>query len=284
MGRRQTRQGGQQTDQESDHEHYGHGPGGDPAPADDFRKRNGVRSQVPAQFSDGSETPEQRDPEGDQTVPPFDFLALADGPGMIGNRHFADLKSEAQQLGGDLGFPVESVARDRHGTQQVSVERFVAGRFVGQLGIVKQVDPPGQQQAAEEEGRCGKHAVAVVCLSGAVNDLAFAVQDRSDAAGKIIGVIFQIGILDDDHGAGRFPNTGLDRGALAAVFPVDQFQDMAGGVPVLFDPFAAELRSAVGRAVVDHQDLHGHGHIGMQDVVQQGLDGFLFIVDRDDDR
>ena len=70
-----------------------------------------------------------------------------------------------------------------------------------------------------------------------------------------IRIIFQIGILDDDHGTGRFPDPGLDRGAFSAVFPVNQFQDMAGGVPVLFDPFAAELRGAVGGTVIDENDL-----------------------------
>ncbi|OQA85578.1 MAG: hypothetical protein BWY31_01860 [Lentisphaerae bacterium ADurb.Bin242] len=229
------------------------------------------------------EPPVKSDPQALKTVEPFDFFPFGNLARKVGNGDFADLESHAQQLGGDLRLPFELVAVDGNGTDQLAVERLVAGGFVGQVRVVKQVDPVGQQQPAEEKRRCGVDTVPVFRLARAVNSLAFPVQNGPDALFVVIRIVFQIGILDDEHIPGGDPDSLLDRGTFSAVGLCEIHRLVRPGA-VFLHPLRAKGGRRVRGAVVDDDDLHGNGHRGVHHLVEQRADGAFLVVHRDDDR
>ncbi len=70
--------------------------------------------------------------------------------------------------------------------------------------------------------------------------------------GHVARVVFQVGILDDDHIAGGGLDAGVDGGAFALVALVED----GAYTPARFDALQ-ELTGAVGGAVIHHHDLIG---------------------------
>jgi hypothetical protein len=89
---------------------------------------------------------------------------------------------------------------------------------------------------------------------------------------------FQVGVLHDDHVARGGGKTGAQRRALALV---DLMINDAGYERL--DLGAENVPGAVGRTVVDHDDLLVRHRRGA-DRVHNGADGFALVVAGDDDR
>ena len=98
------------------------------------------------------------------------------------------------------------------------------------------------------------------------------------SCGILRGVVLEVGVLDDDDLAGGVPEPGAQRGALALVDLVEDDRQ----VGVARSHLAEDLAGAVGRAVVDDDDLLADRDGA--DPAEDLVDRLLLVVDRDDDR
>ena len=113
-------------------------------------------------------------------------------------------------------------------------------------------------------------------VAGAVDHIGLAPDDRLDQARVVLGVVLEIGVLDDHDLAARLRQRGADRRPLAAVPLVEAGPDrQAGG------ELGQDLARAVARAVVHHDDLLVDRH--RQHAPQQRFQGGVLVVNRDED-
>ncbi len=113
--------------------------------------------------------------------------------------------------------------------------------------------------------------------TGAEDDVGFAVDDGFEEARVFVGVVFEIGVLNDNGVARGGGDPGAKGGAFALVdLVVNDFGDERG------DLVAQDVAGAVVRAVVDDDDLLV-GDWGGADAVDDGADGLRLVVAGDDD-
>jgi hypothetical protein len=95
----------------------------------------------------------------------------------------------------------------------------------------------------------------------AEHDVGVAGEDGLDEDRILVGVVFEVGILDQRDVAGDGRDRGADGGALAGVLGVEEHADAVVGVAVgLGADGAHQVSGAVGRRVVDDDDLLADGH------------------------
>src|SRR5260370_40569567 len=137
------------------------------------------------------------------------------------------------------------------------------------------------------------HALRAAEKAGAEDDIGATVEDGLEQLGIVAGVVFEIGILYEDDFARGFREAAAYSGAFALILRVKEKAEIAkldGIIAVVGGgrAFAAglasgqaleDLASAVGGAVVDHEDFLAHGAFDYtaEDFVDRGF----FVVDRD---
>ena len=108
----------------------------------------------------------------------------------------------------------------------------------------------------------------------AVDHVGHALDDRLDQAMVLGGIVFQVGVLDDDDVAGGLGEAGPHGRPFAAVPLVQDDANVFAAVDR-----RQHVPRAVGAAVVDQDDLLGDGHLAdaADDLDHRGL----LVVDRD---
>jgi len=130
--------------------------------------------------------------------------------------------------------------------------------------------------------------------AGTEDDVGAAVEDGLEQLGIVAGVVFEIGVLDEDDFAGGFGEAAAQGSTLALVLRLKEKTKIAefnrivaivgGGRGFAAglasgEPFE-DLPGAVGGAVIDDKDFLADG--GFDDATKDFVDRGLFIVDRDD--
>ena len=155
------------------------------------------------------------------------------------------------------------------GAQHVAAERLVARLHVGQRRVVEDVREQRQEAVPKQVPEQVRPLRPPARKPGAEDDVGDAAVDRLDQRRHVGRVVLEIGVLDDSDVAVHVRNRRPNGGALAAVLLTDQHDGVLPCAP-LFD----EVAAAVGRAVVDDDDLlvelerpdgveHGHDRRGL---------------------
>jgi hypothetical protein len=221
-----------------------------------------------------SESPERLN--GLPTVAGADLLPLTHRSGVVGDRDLDDPLAQTDGLCGHLGAELEPLALELHRPDQLPVHELVAGRFVGEADAIDQVRRPGDEDPSQVEGQGGVAAVLLVQPSRPVDHLESPGPRGREQFRDVGGVVFEIGVLGDHELPGRVEQGGSDRRPLAPI----------GVVPEDRDPIAVTLedrRRAVGRRVIDDDDLRFRPDVGRQDAIEQRGDRALFVEHRNQD-
>ena len=95
------------------------------------------------------------------------------------------------------------------------------------------------------------HAPGIALEARAEDDVGVAVEDRLDELRILVGVVFEVGVLDDDDVAARLGDAAADGRPLPLVHRLEDVADLR---PLLRER-RDDVARAVGRAVVDDDDL-----------------------------
>ena len=220
-------------------------------------------------FSDG--------PECAETVAPANFFPLGVGATVVTDTNLIDHGAGTRDLGGDLGLKAEAIFLDLDFLNYLATENFVAGLHVGEVEISRHVGEQRKDFVADHVPEVDDAVGVSARETGAEDDIGLAVDDGFEEARVFVGVVFEVGVLDDDSVAGGGSDAGAERGTFTLVdVVVDDFGDERG------DFGAEDFAGAVGRAVIDDDDfLFRDG--GGADAIDDGADGFCLVVAGDDD-
>ena len=195
----------------------------------------------------GKEPALHQGPDGREQVLRADFLSLGIGSSLVGDGHFVQPQVPQGQFRGQLRLERESVGRQRNRPQDVGAHQFVTGLHVGQVDVVEHVAQRGQKPVAQRVPEVQHPAVLSGQKPGAEDGVGNPRQHRAQQRGVVVGVVFQIGVLDQSQVSGHHPNRRAHGGRLALVALVQHVLDALIAAGQLGDQFAA----AIGRAVVD---------------------------------
>ena len=151
-----------------------------------------------------------------EAVLPADFFAFEDAAGVVLDGDFVDWVAEAADFGGDLGAEFKAEAAEAHGAEDVNAEGFVGGGFVGDRAGVEDVGGGGEDFVGEPVGEL--HAFEVAHEAAAVDNSGLAVDDGLEDFEVVVGVVFEVSVLDEDDVAGGFADADADGSAFAEVF------------------------------------------------------------------
>ena len=157
----------------------------------------------------------------------------------------------------------------RDGLQDLAAEDFVAGLHVGHVHVGEHVGEQSEEPVAdgvpEIEDAVGRGAEE----AGSVDDVGFAFEQRMEECGIVGGIVFEVGVLDDDEVSGGLLDAAAEGGALAHVLGLEQDADLGmGGLQ-----FGEDFAGAVAGAVVDADefDFERDGEDAGDDFPQRGL-------------
>ena len=210
-------------------------------------------------------------------VLPADLLALGVGASAVRDAHLVHPPAASSDLGRDLRLEAETVLLDGDRRDHLPAEHLVAGLHVGQVEVGGHVGKKRQEVVAHRVPEVEDPMGASALEARAVDHVRLPVDDRLHQQGKLVGVVLQVGILDDDDVARGRLKTGAQRRSFAQVLGVVEHLGDEGGDPVLEDG-----AGAVGGAVVHHDDL-GVTEGRLADPVDDALDSVPLVVAGDDD-
>src|SRR5688572_23421305 len=115
--------------------------------------------------------------------------------------------------------------------------------------------------------------------AGSIDDVGLALEDGANQLRIFVGVVLEIGVLDDHHVAGRLADAAPHRRALALIVRLEQNADAVVPVQLLEDFPGPILRPIID----DHQLLFDGTEIDFEYAGDDGADGGLLVVRRHDD-
>ncbi len=132
-----------------------------------------------------------------------------------------DLNPRPQQLGRDFGLNLKTPALQVQWLEQATVNQFVTGFHIFQVATVEDVGGQGHRPiTVAHQPRAMAQVAHAVNGAGAI--LHVHVQQR----GVILGEVFKVGILDDDHVAIRLGQGCAYSRPFAPIFPMGQEPDV----------------------------------------------------------
>ena len=215
-------------------------------------------------------------PDGFEPVAPSDLLSLGAGAVVIADRDLEDPLAALCHPGRDLGAELEPLAPERQRLEQRGAEDLVAGRLVGEPRAVEEVRHRVQQEDGHLEVGEWKGIVAPQ-VARAVDHVRAARQDRLHQPGIVLGVVLEIGVLDDDDLAPRLGERGADGVSFSAIPLVGEGADRHPP-----GQLREHLAGAVAGAVVHHDHFLVDRH--RQHAFEQRLEGGMLVVDRHQNR
>jgi len=212
-----------------------------------------------------------------KTVAPADFFTFLIRSAMVADADLVDDHVELRNFGGDLGFEAEAVLLDCDPLEHLAFEDLVAGLHVGEVEIGEHVGEQREEFVTHHVPEIDDAVCIAAGEAGAKDDVGLAALDRREQLRVFVGVVFEIGVLHDDHVAGRQGKTGAQRRAFALVdIVVDNSVDQRG------DLGAEGVSGAVDGTVVDNDDLLLGNWCGA-DAVHDGSNRAHLVVAGDDD-
>jgi len=156
---------------------------------------------------------------------------------------------QPSHFGRDLRTEFESPAFQANATQDGDPESFVCSRLVSDASAVKNIRR--ERQDAVRDPVLPRHSDRLPLQeTRSVNNVRFAADNRLQDRAVIIGIVFQIAILNQDDVARSQFDALADRGSLAGI---------SRGVMSDDDSIASllveRLACAISRSIIDHHDL-----------------------------
>lgn len=208
---------------------------------------------------------------------PADFFAFFIGAAVVGDGNLINRDFELGDFGGNFRFEAEAVFLDGDLFEDITLEDFVAGFHVGKVQIGEHVGHEGKELVAHRMPEV-EHAVhAGPKEARAKDDIGLAEEDGSKELWILVGVVFEVGILDDD-------DVGIDMleaGAKGGTFSLIDLMGEDANAVVGLGKFLHGVPCAVFGAVVHHDELRdlGSGKDFLDDEVKRAF----LVVNRDDD-
>ncbi len=190
-------------------------------------------------------------------------------------RDLVNSVAAAEHLGGDFGLEVETVGDNSQTFEHAGIEQLVAGFHVGQCRAVEHVGDEREKTVADPVQR--HHVLALAGEAAAVHDACLPSQNRLEQAGPIVGIVFEVAILNQDEVAARPGQSGADGCAFALVHLVAQ------------DPYGRVLDGTkhfvgtVARPIIDDNDLEHHGELDGAHTTDDLCHSGALVEDRHDD-
>src|SRR5581483_7091293 len=189
-----------------------------------------------------------------------DLLAFGARARLVEDGDLAKAQLLFGQLGGDLPVVIEAVAAQRHAFEVLGAEELEHRGAVAELGAVKEIEQPGEDDAAEVDEKAvetlqAREAPELPGLrmahdARAEDDLALAVEERLKERRVFLDVVFQVAVLHEHEIAGHGGQARAHGGPLAARrVLVDHAHARAALVA------AHDLAGAVGGPPLDDDDL-----------------------------
>src|SRR5579864_1973714 len=241
-------------------------PAGPPQPPGPSASRSGLT---------GNPEPDQG-PQRAEPVLPGDLLAFVELAAVVGDRHLVDAIAATKDLGRDLRLEVKAVGDDRDAVEDLAVEELVAGLHVRDRRVVENVGDQRQHPVTDPVPE--QHVLSLAGEAASVDNLGLATEHRVQELRPILRVIFEVCVLDEDQVTPRHRQPGPDPCTLALVDVVAE--DAHGRVLER----GQDLVGAVGRAVVDDNDLEFHRETDLTHTPNDLGDGRALVEDGHDHR
>src|SRR5208283_4064092 len=156
-----------------------------------------------------------------------------------------------------LGFDAEAVGMQVHVLQQLAAEGFVAGGDVVNRNAGEQI-ADDRKQPVQQKAIVTLNTVRSAVKAVAEDGVSVAFKNGCKQEGIVAGVIFEVGILDEDDLAGGLRQSGSDAGSLALVLVVKgELHCVFAVVAQNFVEISLlqEFAGAVGGEVIDDDEL-----------------------------
>jgi len=190
-------------------------------------------------------------PNSADAVFPIDLFAFGVGAAVVGDGDFVNADAFFGELGCDLGLEAEAVFLDGDGLQNFPAHGFVAGLHIREVQVGEHVGHEREELVPQGVPKI-QHAVLLrPNKARSKNRIGLAAQNGMQQDRILCGIIFQVGILDNNHIRCRLRDSRSQRRALALVFLV--MKDTQPGIRI-FDTLQF-LPSAIRRRIVHHNQL-----------------------------
>jgi len=154
---------------------------------------------------------------GAKAVLPVDLFAFGVRAAVIGNGDLVNTDTKSGNLGGDLGFKAEAVLFDFDALDNLATEGFVAGLHVRKVQVGKHVGEQREEAVADGVPEIKDPMGLGTNEAGAKDDIGAVFQNRFQQNGVFCGVVFKVGILNDNDGSGGMGDAGAEGSAFALV-------------------------------------------------------------------
>ena len=165
-------------------------------------------------------------------IPPADLFPLLESTRCKGDRHFDDSMATLEYLGGHLGAELKPLAAQGNALDNLTPERFVGCGLIGDPASEQKADQLGQDPICHTVWQ--PHVPDFSQESRAVRYVRLASDDGLYHGGDLVGVVLQVGVLNDGYIAGEVLETRSDRGAFPAI-PIMPEHDGVGVPLLLFE-------------------------------------------------
>lgn len=215
--------------------------------------------------------------DGADAVSPADLFAFFVGAAVVGDGNLINGDFEFGDLGGDFGFEAEAVFLDGDFLQYLAAEHFVTGLHVGEVQVGEHVGHEGEKLVPHGVPEV-EHAVHTGAEESRAEDNIRATrEDRHEEFGVLIGVVFEIGVLDDDDVGIDVLESGAQGGSFALVDLVGENADAVVGL----GEGLHGLPSAVFGTIIDHHQFRDFG--AGEDFFDDDMERLFLVVNGDDD-
>src|SRR5262249_21331193 len=134
------------------------------------------------------------------------------------NRHFvnAPLRPALGDFGGYFRFEAEAIRFQIEALQDFSAENFIASLHIGEVEVGEHIRKR-RQNTVGDRGPIVKDAMIVANEARTENDIGTTVENGLNEPRILGGIVFEVGVLDDDDVTGRFLEAAPKGGAFALI-------------------------------------------------------------------
>src|SRR5262249_20740618 len=154
--------------------------------------------------------------EGGYPIAPVDFLPFGICPAVVGNGYFIDPAIEPGHLHSNLLLEAKTVRTDLHLLQDLSPKHLVAHLHIRQIEIGHHVTQGREELIADKVPEI-QYTMRATVEAIAKDHIGPLLEDRLQEAWIVLGIIFQVGILDKHNVACHVRQRGPNGSAFALI-------------------------------------------------------------------
>jgi hypothetical protein len=155
-----------------------------------------------------------------------DLLPFFVGASPVADADFVDAEAAFGDLHGDLGFEAEAVFLERNGLENFAAERFVAGLHVSEVDVGKGVGEKSEGGVADVVPEIKNAVGSSTEEARSVNGVGLALEERAQQQRIVGGIVFEVGVLNEDEVPGGFLDAAAESSAFADVARLKEDADL----------------------------------------------------------